>query len=266
MTIRAVEPVSGPRVFVAICHNVDVVNREVARSLIALGWGNRVSAAKEAHGIESITMGWFTKAPRVDALRDMALESAMADGATHVLFLDGDMLHPDDLFLRFLQHVHTDGIVSGFYTQRRMPYGPIAFRDSRLHESGLYRTYHVDHDYANVDERGLREEELVGMGCCLIPLALVEKIGPRPWFEYRNNEQGWPEISEDVPFCEKIRAAGGRIYLDPSIKCGHLYQAFADENHFRRYVEVYKATEERMKGAVSVNVVEPERETVGDQG
>lgn len=244
------------RVLVAICHNLDSVNREVTQSLIALGWGNRVERAKAAHGIETIDMAWFTRGPRVDALRDMALTAAMADGFTHVLFLDADMLHPDDLFLQILKHVSVEAIVSGFYTQRRMPYGPVALRDGKPHESGTYTVYRVDDGYTNVDERGLREEEVVGMGCCLVPLSLVEQLGPRPWFEYRNNAEGWPEISEDVPFCEKIRAAGGRIYLDPAIKCGHLYHAFADENHFRRYVEIHNATEARLKGAVTINVDE----------
>jgi hypothetical protein len=135
-------------VLVAIVHNQPTVSREVAQSFIAMGWGNRVQKAKDAYGIAAIDMAWFTKAPRVDDLRNMALFQAMADGFTHVLFLDADMLHPDDLFLRILKYCDRPYVVSGFYTQRQYPFAPIALRDGQLHESGRYSSYRHDDDYA----------------------------------------------------------------------------------------------------------------------
>jgi endogenous inhibitor of DNA gyrase (YacG/DUF329 family) len=167
----------GIRVLVAIVHNQPTVSREVAQSFIAMGWGNRVQKAKDAYGIAAIDMAWFTKAPRVDDLRNMALFQAMADGFTHVLFLDADMLHPDDLFLRILKYCDRPYVVSGFYTQRQYPFAPIALRDGQLHESGRYSSYRHDDDYREVDADGLRDEEVVGMGCCLIPLAAVRRSG-----------------------------------------------------------------------------------------
>jgi hypothetical protein len=262
-SVRQEGPVSAvpqsdeaPRVLVAICHNVGVVDRQAAQSLIGLGWGNRIPRVKADLGIAAIDMAWYTSMPCVDALRNAALEQAMRDGFTHVVFLDADMIFPDDLFARLLRHIPRGAVVSGFYTQRRMPYGPVALREGRLHASGLYRQYRVDADYADVDADGLRAEEVVGMGCALIPLAIVQALGPRPWFEYRANEDGWPMISEDVPFCEKVRAAGFPILLDPSIRCGHLFTAIADEQYFARYREVLAATEAKLRDVVTLTVEE----------
>ena len=246
----------APKVLVAICHNLGTVERDATRSLIALGWGNRIPTVKAALGIAAIDMAWFTSMPCVDALRNAALEQAIRDGFTHVVFLDADMIFPDDLFARLLRHIPRGAVVSGFYPQRRMPYAPVALRNGRPDASGLYRRYTFDADYTDVDVHGLREEEVIGMGCALIPLSIVQALGPRPWFEYRLNEDGWPMISEDVPFCERVRAAGFQIYLDPSIQCGHLFTAIADEQYWQRYQQVLAATEAKLKDVVTMSVIE----------
>jgi hypothetical protein len=243
-----------PRVLVAIVHNQPSVAREVAQNFIAMGWGNRVQSAKDAYGIASIDMAWYTKAPRVDDLRNMALYQAMADGFSHVLFLDADMLHPDDLFMRILKYVDRPIVVSGFYTQRQYPFAPIALFDGTLHESGRFTSYRYDADYRTVDADGLHDVQVVGMGCCLIPLAIVRALGPRPWFEYKTDADGWHFISEDVPFCEKVRAAGFRVSVDPSIGCGHLFTEFATEAHWKRAHEVLQHTQAKVSEALTLGV------------
>jgi hypothetical protein len=256
----AARPAAAPdiRVLVAIVHNQPTIAREVAQNFIALGWGNRVARAKDAHGIAAIDLAWFTKHPRVDDLRNVALEQALRDGFSHVLFLDADMLHPDDLFERMLGHVHRDCVVSGFYTQRQYPFAPIALRDRQLHASGAYSSYKHDDHYRDVDADGLRDEDVVGMGCCLIPLSIVRSIGPRPWFEYKPNDEGWHLVSEDVPFCEKVIAAGFRVCLDPSISCGHMYSEFATEAHWTRAREVMAHTQQAISEALTLGVTADE--------
>lgn len=254
--IAAVTPSADdrPRVLVAICHNVGVVERVAAQSLIEIGWGNRIQRVKDDLGIASIDLAWFTMLPRVDALRNVALEQAMRDDFTHVIFLDGDMVFPTNVLHQLLRHIPRQAVVSGFYTQRRYPFHPIALRAGKPHESGLFNVYQSDGDYTDVDEHGLREEEVIGMGCALIPLHIVRAMGPRPWFEYRDDADGWPMITEDVPFCERVRAAGFAIYLDPAIKCGHLFHDVATEAHWQRYVTLDAQAKERLKNVVSISL------------
>jgi hypothetical protein len=257
---RAPRASTEVRVLVAFVHNMPVVPLEATKSVQALGWGNRIPRAKDEHGIAAIDCAWYGGSPRVDDLRNRALLDAQRDGFTHVLFLDTDMVHPDDLLHQILRHVRRPAVVSGFYTQRKYPFAPIALRDGQRHESGRYWTYRHDDDYADVDADGLRDEDVVGMGCTLIPLALLDTIGPRPWFEYRTDADGWALISEDVPFCEKVRAAGGRVCLDPAIQCGHLYVDVAVEAHWQRARAVQAHTREQLQAQMAVSVARPEGE------
>jgi hypothetical protein len=197
--------------------------------------------------------------PRVDDLRNAALEQALRDGFTHVLFLDADMLHPGrPVRADARPRPDRDCVVSGFYTQRQYPFAPIALRDRQLHASGALLVYKHDDHYRDVDADGLRDEDVVGMGCCLIPLSIVRALGPRPWFEYKPNDEGWHLVSEDVPFCEKVIAAGFRVCLDPSISCGHMYSEFATEAHWTRAREVMAHTQQAISEAITVGVTADE--------
>lgn len=253
----ALESVGDIRVLVALVHNLPVVHTKVMLSMMAIGWGNRIARVKEELGIAAIDMACFMESPRVDDLRNKALVQAQRDGFTHVLFLDTDMLHPDDLFARILRHARRAIVVSGFYTQRQYPFAPIALRDGVLHESGRYASYKHDDDYLAVDADGLRDEDVVGMGCTLIPLAIVRALGPRPWFEYKPDVDGWAHVSEDVPFCERVKAAGFRVCLDPSIKCGHLYSDVATEKHWEQARAVIEHTKTRLQEALDVTLNAP---------
>lgn len=209
-----------------------MVFTETVRSLIELGWGNRVERAKDEHGFAEISFYWAKNFPRVDAMRDSAIDLARRDGFTHVLFLDADMVWPTDTLHLMLRHAaDPQAIVCGLYVLRTPPYSPVAMRD-RFRQDGsevdqFFYALEFGHDLVEVD--------VVGMGCCLIPLTVFDAIGARPWFEYKNDDQGWPMVTEDVPFCLKAKAAGYRIYMDPTVKCGHVHPQVIDSRWHERY-------------------------------
>jgi hypothetical protein len=209
------------RCLVAICDNRSTIFAETAQSLMELGWGSRVQDAKEAHGFAAVDFAWSRSFPRVDSLRDHIVTKALLSpaGYTHILFLDADMVWPSDVLMRMLRH-HDQGIVCGLYHLKGNNYAPVAMRDGQVQESGL-TVYAHDLDYRLTGPE-LREQEVVGMGCTLVPLDVFKAIGPRPWFAYEMDDQGWPAVSEDVPFCRKARAAGFKVLLDPTVKCGHV--------------------------------------------
>lgn len=231
------------RCLVIVCHNGAVVFTDTVRSLIELGWGDRVARAKEAHGFGEISFYWARNFPRVDAMRDSALVLAQKEGFTHALFLDADMIFPTDVLDRMLRHAALErAIVSGLYCLRTPPYAPVAMGD-RFRKDGSQ----VDQFYF-VDGAGdaLIDIDVVGMGCCLIPIAVLDVIGERPWFEYKNDDGGWPLVTEDVPFCLKAKAAGWRVILDPTVKCGHVQPQVIDHRWHRRFLESQAETTKRM--------------------
>lgn len=211
---------SGRRCLVAICHNGPVIFAETAQSLMEIGWGERVQYAKEAHGFDAIDFAWSRAFPRVDSLRDHIVAKALHHraGYTHVLFLDADMVWPTDVLHKMLRH-HDKGIVAGLYHLKGGDYAPVAMGNGFKSETGPTHYYH-DRDY-RLTGNELRPQEVVGMGCTIVPMAVFEAL-PRPWFQYELDDQGWPAVSEDVPLCRKAREAGFSIWLDPTVKCGHV--------------------------------------------
>lgn len=224
-----------------MCHNGPVVFTETVQSLIELGWGDRVQRAKDLNGFSEISFYWARNFPRVDAMRDSALDLAQREGFTHALFLDADMVWPTDVLARMLAH-HDAGIVCGLYVLRTPPYAPVAmggkFRKAGSQVDQFYYVEDLGEELIDVD--------VVGMGCCLIPLSVLSVIGPRPWFEYKDDDHGWPRVTEDVPFCNKAKAAGVPVRLDPAVQCGHVHAMVIDPRWHKRFQASRDETARRM--------------------
>jgi hypothetical protein len=215
------------RCLVAICHNMPFVYAEAWQSCMELGWGSRVADACAAHGFAGIDFLIERGYPRVDAMRNAVvwkMRHKTPGRYSHLLSLDADMVFPTDVLRRMLAH-HDQGIVSGHYCLKGGANQPVAMRNPHVPAGATVTHYEYDaghrDDPAGTDARGLRDVDVVGMGCTLIPMAVFDAIGDLPWFEYENGPDGMPIVSEDVPFCRKARAAGVRVCWDPSIKCGH---------------------------------------------
>lgn len=245
------EPPKAPekRCLVALCCNTPMIYRQTAQSLMELGWGDRVARAKEAHGFTEISFMWATTFPRVDALRDSVAALAMQEGFSHILYLDADMVWPTDTLMRMLAH-HDQGIVGGLYVMRHPPFAPVALRDGKAAEGSEVLQY--QHAREGLTETELVPCDVLGMGCTLVPVSVFDAIGPRPWFAYANDDEGWPCVTEDVPFCQKAQKAGYGIWLDPTISCGHVTQQVVD----RKTAIRYQKDSERVAAAMPIRIVE----------
>lgn len=223
-------PPADRRCLVAVASNERTIHRATVESLVSLGWGARVSKAAAAHGFRDVSFAWVSRHTRVDDLRNEAVLAAKSANASHLLFLDADMTWPGDLLDRMLRH-HDRGIVSGLYFLKAWPNSAVAFKSGYVN----LKTGQVDYVYDEqvLEGAALRPEALVGMGCALVPMAVFDAV-PRPWFEYRQDRNGVWSITEDVAFCQKAAAVGCPIYLDPTVKCGHVAAEIVTESHFMR--------------------------------
>jgi len=205
---------------VAVCCNERNVPRHTVISLDKIGWGQRVTDACKRHDFQDVEFAWFERYLLVSDLRDEAATAALFMGCSHILFLDADMTWPLDVLDRMLAH-HGHGIVSGLYHLKSWPHWPIALRDGVWnHVTGQWE-YTYDKSAPHTD--ALRQEELVGMGCTLVPVEVFRRY-ERPWFKYGVNDAGYTTITEDVYFCQQAAAVGCPIWLDPTIDCGHVSQ------------------------------------------
>jgi hypothetical protein len=138
--------------------------------------------------------------------RNQCVEAARLVKATHLLFLDSDIVFPVDTLTRLL--AHGKDIVGGLYVQRTPPH----------HSLGM--TYEGKHELVT---EGLKRMKIMPTGCLLLRLALFDKL-TKPWFNTQS--VGEKIMGEDYYFCERASAAGFEIWCDGDLsrELAHLGQ------------------------------------------
>lgn len=146
--------------------------------------------------------------------RNQIVDLAKQQECKYLMFLDTDMTFPPDTILRLMKH--QKDVISGLYFERYAPHRPVI----RQNVPGGYALA----DYTKGD---LIEVTATGGGCLLINMEVFDRL-EKPYFDYRlekaEKDHGIKETfySEDLVFCEKVRAAGYKIWCDTTIRCGHL--------------------------------------------
>lgn len=146
-------------------------------------------------------------------MRNMAVEEAKKAGSDWLLFADADMTFAPDALERLL--AHRLPIVGGLCREKRPPFSAVLYRTQEVPE-GL-------HYYEPFEPNGEGLIEVAGTGCgfLLIAMQVFDAIEP-PYFLPQSSTGG---IGEDLWFCELARDAGYRIFVDQSVKIGHLTMA-----------------------------------------
>ncbi|MDE2030235.1 MAG: glycosyl transferase family 2, partial [Alphaproteobacteria bacterium] len=138
--------------------------------------------------------------------RNQCAGAAQITKATHLLFLDTDMVFPADMLARLL--AHDKDIVGATYSQRMPPFHPLTVTGNGSHE-------HVT--------SGLQRVRLLPTGCMLIKTRVFDAL-EKPYFNMAA-ENGQLR-GEDYYFCEKARAAGIEVWCDGDLsrEIGHIGQ------------------------------------------
>lgn len=153
--------------------------------------------------------------------RNSLVQQAQNEGAEYLLMLDTDQIYPPDTLEKLLSH-KVD--ICGVSVHRRYPpFDRIFFRGN------VEKLEHVREDEMYSGE--LIEIDATGTGCLLIDMSVFDDI-EYPYFEFSHTKTGKP-IGEDINFCHKARAAGRRVFVDTSIKVGHLAVIEIDEKMHR---------------------------------
>jgi len=173
----------------------------------------------------------------IDRARELTVEDALNADPEWLLFLDSDVIPPEDAFVRLQRHGKP--VVSGLYLVDDEFVSPAAWmldqNDSpatiEIDENG--RLVYDDAGTAAVleaDENGLVTVDAIGLGCVLVRASVFEELD-RPWFRWTKGyeDHPWdlrhkgsvPGISEDFFFCHKLAEAGIDIHLDTSVQCAH---------------------------------------------
>ena len=150
------------------------------------------------------------------SMRQKQVDAAIENKATHLLFIDSDQTFPRDLAHRLL--TRKKQVVAANVATKVIP----ACSTARLRSA----TSEGVPLYTTPDSTGLVEVWRVGTGVMLIDLNIFkrEALQQRPYFNQPWNEELDSYVGEDWSFCERLEAAGVKIYVDQDVSAevGHL--------------------------------------------
>lgn len=165
----------------------------------------------------------------VDGLRNYIVETALRTGCTHLIMMDMDQTYPVNTIPKLLSHKLP--VVGCLVHRRYPPFDPLVYK-GKLNE---YEQIELD-DY---EKDSLIEVDATGTGCLMFETRIFRDL-PAPWFKFSTTEDGQP-IGEDFGFCSKLREKGYKIFVDTSVKCGHLSTLEITEGTYQLYRALKKA-------------------------
>jgi glycosyltransferase involved in cell wall biosynthesis len=176
---------------------------------------------------------YFTHFPNTFPIcksRNLAVKFARENKADFIIMLDGDMLFPPDIIFKLATHKLP--IVSGVYHHQSPPCLPV------IYKKNYSKDRHFTH-YWDYPRNELFDVDLVGAGCLWIDMRVFDEI-EMPYFRYDSTKQdGTIDVTEDVEFCLKAKAAGFSIMVDPKIQCGHLKTEIKTQIDYDAYLQQY---------------------------
>jgi GT2 family glycosyltransferase len=149
--------------------------------------------------------------------REAMAEYAIKAEATHLLFVDSDMIPPHETIDQLLKA--DKDIISAMIFKRSYPYQPCFYSKCRMNgdkKTGeLIPILEGPMEPETWPKEGVFEMEGVGTACTLISIKVFKKL-EKPWFF------PLPNMGEDLAFCIKARQAGFKIWTDFGLDCGHV--------------------------------------------
>jgi len=177
----------------------------------------------------------------VDTLRNDIVKKALAVGATSLIMMDVDMIYHPKTIPQLLSHRLP--IVGAMSFRRYPPFDPIMLKvNGDRYES-----------IEEWEENSLVEVDATGAGCLMFDMQLFKKM-PQPWFRFQTNPDNGATIGEDVGFCQDLKAAGYKIFVDTSIPSDHL-TTFAVNRQTHILYKSMKAAEWKKRAAMGADHV-----------
>lgn len=190
---------------------------------------------------------------QLDNMRNNLVKQALDNNQDYVLFLDTDMIFPQDTIIRMIEDFEDNQdqeleVVAGLSVMKEPPYVPVIFPRFDK-EKGLFERA----AYFPVDR--LFQIEGVGMACTMIKTDVFKRM-EEPYFKFKDKDVEDDDIdtpngiSEDLYFCLK---AGPFIICDPRIqtqhltKVGHNLDSYVKHNELEKTETDVTGTAEQLK-------------------
>lgn len=150
-----------------------------------------------------------------------------------VLFIDSDMVVPNDMLERMLSH--NLPIVAGMAFKRIPPFQPCWYSKLEIENYGTDKAMPKLETVVEFPDKGLMRVEGAGLACCLIRKEVFEMIEPPYFFPQIN-------VGEDLSFFYKVKQKKIPVYVDLEIDVGHVADMPIQKEHFVLSYEQWKKT------------------------
>src|SRR5258708_1445831 len=201
--------------------------------------------------IQYIFYWFFAGELFVPYARENLANMALKYECDYLFSIDDDMLAPPDLFYRLVKH--DVDIVAALAFTRNPPYNPVICTSFNGFDPVTKQNFYTHSTVKNYPRNTLVECDSVGFGAVLIKTAVFRGI-PEPRF-MSSNPSG-----EDVLFCTKAKEKGFRVFMDTSIKLGHLGDSVViTEGYADEFNKMDEAEREKLMGKYSYPSLEKAR-------
>lgn len=185
---------------------MDMVHTEFMKSLLAL---RRVGATKITISCSSLIY---------DARNEMA-RRAVREGFDRLLWLDSDMSFEPDLMERLSARLDEGrDFVSGLYFTRKAPVRPVLYKECGYFENDKGEVSPLAVWYDDYPRDTIFEVKATGFGGVMMTTEAVKIIADKFGLPFA------PMLGfgEDLSFCGRASQAGVRMWVDSTIKMGHV--------------------------------------------
>lgn len=152
----------------------------------------------------------------IDKARINCAEEAIKGDYDYLLFIDDDIIPPEDGLCKLLDHMErniTAGVVSGDYLLK----GKVSHSAHlQLDKDGICTELNRISDTSNIIESNW----MIGLGFALINTEVFKQIR-QPWF-LNNSDKDETNVGEDAFFTELVLQSGYKILIDRTIQCVHM--------------------------------------------
>ncbi len=145
--------------------------------------------------------------------REHLAQNAVETGMDYLFMVDDDMITPPDLF-ESLYSRDVD-VIAPLAFSRNAPYHPVIYEIMEGYDSVEKSNYFINYSLKTYPKNKLVECDAIGFGAVLIKTDVLKKM-KKPWF------MSTCGTGEDIFFCHKARKSNAKIFVDTSVKLGHL--------------------------------------------
>lgn len=164
--------------------------------------------------------------------RNLLSITAIEQNFDAVLWLDSDIIMPQDTLVRLSQYIQSGAdMATGLYFKRTFPPLPVIYdKITPPADDGSGKLVKQIHDYLDYPENASFPVAGCGFGCVMTSVPMLRTL----WDAYGPPFNPFPWAGEDISFCYRATQHGYNILCDSSLTCSHIGSMLYTQDLYRK--------------------------------